>query len=166
MAFSIANQKIDRETFDRLYDEAYPYTGAERERVGNDELKEDLWKLHNDPDKTPLTYFKDNYVVGCASVSLIPYEEKQFLLQRYVLIGADNNNSRAWFYSPEFKAEVDNIITALNGVGLLVVRSNTSPVGIASKNILPFELTLSKEIQDNPQDFPTNAVFSIYRKVI
>jgi hypothetical protein len=165
MAFSIRNQKIDKETFDRLYEDAYPYSEAERERVGNDELKEGMWELHNDPDKTPLTYFKDNHVVGCASVDLIPYEEKQFLLQRYVLVGRDNDGSRAWFYSPEFKEEVDNIITALNGVGLLVIRSNTSPVGIASKNVLPFELTLSKEIQENPEKFPANAIFSVYRKV-
>jgi hypothetical protein len=165
MSISIRNEKVDRETFDRLYSDAYNYSEAERNRLGDEGLKESMWNLHNSPENIPLTYFKDNNVVGCASVKAIPHEGKPFLLQSYVLLGRDNDGSRAWFYSAEFKEEIDGIITALNAVGLLLIRSDTSPVGIASKAVLPFELIPSKEIRDTPERFPANAVFSIYRKV-
>ena len=102
-------EKLDRQTFERLFSEAVGHSAHEVERIGGeDKLLEGMWYSHNvDPRYSKLrsrVYKIDGYVVGCSHFTLNYSDD--YMLYSEVLLGADQNGSKAWWYSEEaVKAE-------------------------------------------------------------
>lgn len=97
-------EKLDRQTFERLFSEAVGYSAHEVERIGGeDKLLEGMWYSHNvDSRYSKLrskVYKIDGYVVGCSHFTLNYLND--YTLYTETLLGSDQNNSKAWWYSEE-----------------------------------------------------------------
>jgi len=98
-------EKLNRETFERLFSEAVKYSAHEVERMGGEDiLLEGLWKSHNFANSKhnklrSKVYKIDDYVVGCSHFTLNYFND--YTLYTETLLGADQNGSKAWWYSEE-----------------------------------------------------------------
>lgn len=119
----------DRETFDRLFDEAWPKISAERQRVGDRNLRESLWKgLHYGEC---YMYVIDGYVVGCGSGEAIYIDGEKWFWFRTPTLGSDQNGSKAWFYSEDMQRVPAEVRKASGYVGSIVVANTESPAKAA-----------------------------------
>ena len=100
--------KLDRQTFERLFDEAESYAQPEIDRVGGrEELLEGMWKDHNSEQWESRVYKVDDYVVGCGLFKRdVPLDDDRYLFYFETLLGRTREGSKAWWYSEEaVKAE-------------------------------------------------------------
>lgn len=119
----------DRETFDRLFDEAWEKISAERQRVGDRELRESLWHgLHRGHC---YMYVVDGYVAGCGSHEDIQIGEEKWLWYRTPTLGRDQTGSKAWFYSEDFQRIPAEMRKAEGYIGMIIVANTDSPAKAA-----------------------------------
>lgn len=123
----------DRDTFDRLFSEAWDKIAAERQRVGDRALRESLWEsLHAN---TAYTYVLDGYVVGCGSHRDLEIGGEKWLWYTYPTLGCDANGSRAWFYGEDFQRVGATRRREQGYVGMVVVANSSSPAKTAVETI-------------------------------
>jgi len=119
----------DRETFDRLFDEAWDKISAERQRIGDRKLRETLWRgLHS--GKCDM-YVVDGYVAGCGSHEDLDIEGEKWLWFRTPTLGRDQTGSKAWFYSEDFQRIPAEMRKAEGYTGMIVVANSESPAKAA-----------------------------------
>ena len=131
--FEIVEGPPDRDTFDRLFNEAWDKISAERQRVGDRALRESLWRvLHADKAEQ---YVLDGHVVGCGGYTDLHLGDENWLLFNVPTMGCDANGSRSWFYSEDFQ-RVSADKRRLEGyVGMIAVANSASPARSAVESI-------------------------------
>jgi hypothetical protein len=123
----------DRNTFDRLFNEAWEKVSAERQRVGDRQLRESLWRvLHADK---AYQYVLDGHVVGCGGYTDLYIGEEKWLWFRAPTLGCDANGSRSWFYSEDFQRISANKRRSEGYAGMIVVANTQSPAKAAVESI-------------------------------
>tara|TARA_R100001460_G_scaffold5433_1_gene15108 strand:+ start:8233 stop:8751 length:519 start_codon:yes stop_codon:yes gene_type:complete len=123
----------DRDTFDRLFDEAREKIAAERLRVGDRALRESLWASLN--THTAYTYILDGYVVGCGSHQDLQIGEEKWLWYTYPTLGCDASGSRAWFYTEDFQRVGAAKRRQQGYAGMIVVANSQSPAKAAVESV-------------------------------
>jgi hypothetical protein len=125
-------EKLDRQTFERLFSEAVGHSAHEVERIGGeDKLLEGMWYSHNvDPRYSKLrsrVYKIDGYVVGCSHFTLNYSDD--YMLYSEVLLGADQNSSKAWWYSEEAVAAEKKFLADRHQSGFISSLNPEGPIG-------------------------------------
>ena len=128
-------EKLDRQTFERLFSEAVGHSAHEVERIGGeDKLLEGMWYSHNvDPRYSELrsrVYKIDGYVVGCSHFTLNYSDD--YMLYSEVLLGADQNGSKAWWYSEEAVAAEKKFLADRHQSGFISSLNPEGPIGKAA----------------------------------
>lgn len=133
MPLTIVEGTPTRETFDRCFNEAWDKISAERQRLGDSELREALWSTLSTLDA--VSYVIDGYTVGVGSHSVFDRDGESWMWYRYPTFGCDQNGSRAWFYSEEFQRVSYEYRLSKGFVGLVVVANTNSPASAAVRTI-------------------------------
>jgi uncharacterized protein YutD len=125
-------EKLDRETFERLFSEARPYVDHEVERIGGENiLLEGMWKSHNvDPKFNKLrsrVYKIDDYVVGCSHFTLNYYND--YMWYSEVLLGKDQNGSKSWWYSEDMIQAERKFLADRHQSGFISALNPEGPIG-------------------------------------
>jgi hypothetical protein len=126
------NAKVERETVDRIFSEAYEKISVERQRVGEEKLKAQIWG--NILNYNNLTIESDGYIVGIITwVPMVTVDNVNYIGTRLVAFGKDQNGSRAWFYSEEFQKVLAETIAGT--AGLISILNPASPAAQAIAKI-------------------------------
>jgi len=133
MAIEIVEGVCSREIFDRCFNEAWDYISIERQRTGDEKLREGLWSTLN--TYRAIQYVQDGYVFAVASYSPQVYNGAQWAWYRYPTYGKTQDGSKSWFYSEEFQQVNADYFRAKGFAGWLVVVNPPSPAATAVKNI-------------------------------
>ena len=107
---------ISLEFLESLWDEAYPLIQAERQRMGDEKLKEALFNLTGCP---VIKYEVNGYPVGICSYTPITALNKTYMFHRHPLYRADSNGSRSWWYSEEFQQKNSEYVRNEGFAGLI-----------------------------------------------
>ena len=126
------NEKIDRETVDRLFVDAYDRISPERQRVGEERLKAQIWG--NTQEYNNWTVESDGYIVGIITwVPIVAEDGTEYFGTRLVAFGKDKAGSRAWFYSEEFQRVLAKTVSGTGG--LITILNPASPAAQAVAKI-------------------------------
>ena len=120
---------IEYTTLERLYNEAFPYLSAERQRVGDVELKKAL--IDEIGQRPMIQYEIDGYTVGIACYMHVSYQNKLYMWHRHPLYGNDLNGSRAWWFSEEFQLKSAEYVRDNGYSGIITFMNPSSPAAQA-----------------------------------
>lgn len=125
MALEIMHDSpIDREVYDRLFQEALPYISEERLRVGEEELRESMWRNLKAHETTERMYIQDGEVVGVSCVRPLGLPDGSTgMWYMHPTYGQTSLGSRAFFYSEDFQKVGKNWMDA-NGYDKVIVIHN------------------------------------------
>ena len=138
MAFEISTETaVNRELFDRLYDECFSYISVERQRLGDD-TKEKMWQTLNQPEVIQRKYILDGYVVGCSAVLSINvnFEDRteHWMWYQQPTYGETEAGSRSWWYSEDFQKVGREWCDARGFDKVMAIHNPTSPAALAVAN--------------------------------
>ena len=122
--------RVERELYDRLYDEAFDKIGHERKRIDN--LKEGMWggitanQAH--------LYIKDDYVVGIGTIEM--HGDMMFFI--VPTWGKTQDGSRSRWYSEEYQEAIANFMRENNATHIVAGYNPESPAALAIQNHFGF----------------------------
>lgn len=169
---------VSEEVFNRLFTDAFDYVSIERQRLGDDNLKQLLWGALNNDTSITRAYKIDDYIVGCSVVAPIEIGGLRYMHYIQPTYGCDQNGSRAWWYSEDFVKVGRQWMEANNFDAICVVHNPSSPASVAVANhfgsefngvryfntpeVLTLDQFFGAEDPDNPRNLPdTMRVFKI-----
>ena len=142
---------ITRELYDRLYNEALPDIGSDKLKYGADALRELMWQML--PGNPVRIWEKDGYIVGLESYNEIFFKGDRYFFYRFPLIGADENESKSWWYNQnQFELSAEHMKSE-GFVGLFFWYSPGSPVSNSGKKmVIESPLYDKSTMVDQPSD--------------
>lgn len=137
MAFEIIHDApIDRDVYNRLFQEALPYISEERIRVGETELRESMWQNLKAHDTTERTYVQDGEVVGVSCIRKIGLlDGSAGLWYMHPTYGQTSLGSRAFFYSEDFQKVSKNWMDENGYDKIIVIHNPGSAAALAVETI-------------------------------
>lgn len=162
----IYKQDLMPDTLERLYQEAYPYTSAERQRLGEEFFRNDL--TNNFGNYPIVEYSVDGYIVGIYSYTQIMYNGKMYLLHRFPIYGQTPTGSRAWWYSEDHQRESSIFIRNEGYSGIITMFNPDSPAGQAvGTHFGSFDKYYQRPIIKEPHDVgikltDPNSIIKVY----
>lgn len=119
---------LEPNLLERLFTEAYPYISKERQRAGEDVVRNEL----TGESKFPyIRYDLDGYTVGVCNYSEITYNGKNYFYHRYPVYGQTQSGSRSWWYSEEFQEKNAEYVRNEGFAGMITLFNPESPAGKA-----------------------------------
>ena len=112
----------------RLFTEAFSYISKERQRAGEDVVKNELTGKNDNPF---IRYDLDGYTVGVCNYTEITYNGMRYLYHKYPVYGQTQAGSRSWWYSEEFQEKNSEFVRSEGFVGMITLFNPESPAGIA-----------------------------------
>lgn len=123
---------VTRAEFDRLFNEASSKISIDRQRLGGEtELREAMWKAHEDPNNKVGAYYKDDYLVGCRVARDWYIGDEKFEWYIQPTYGTDQNGSRAWWYAEETRKAMRDFCVDAGYAGAIAVHNPGSPAALA-----------------------------------
>jgi hypothetical protein len=126
----IFKKDLTDELLQRLYDESYDRNVIERNRVGDEKLRD---VLYNGYSTNPIVrYDVDGYTVGLASYHEKLFNGKKYYSQNFCVYGKDQTGSRSWWWSEDFQIKSWEWMKNEGLCGIIALHNPDSEIGKAA----------------------------------